>query len=70
MYEPLAKANKIIGIAPVKNHSRAGASLTMKNWYGLLGGRRNVFHQDINVNNLGTGDAGKADLVILDGTEV
>ena len=22
--------------------------MTMKNWYGLLGGRRNIFHQDIN----------------------
>lgn len=45
---PLAGANKLIGIAPVKNHSRSGASMTMKNWYGLLGGRRNIFHQDIN----------------------
>lgn len=47
-YEPLARATKVIGVAPVKHHNRSGASMTMKNWYGLLGGRRNVFHQDIN----------------------
>ena len=39
--------NKLIGLAPVKDHHRSGARMTMKNWYGLLGGRRNVFHQDI-----------------------
>ena len=47
-FEPFSKADKVIGIAPVKNHHRAGASMTMKNWYGLLGGRRNIFHQNIN----------------------
>lgn len=47
LYEPLAWATKLIGVAPVKDHHRSGASMTMKNWYGLLGGRRNVFHQDI-----------------------
>lgn len=46
-YEPLKRATKIIGIAPLKDHHRSGASMTMKNWYGLLGGRRNIFHQHI-----------------------
>ncbi len=48
LYGPLAGADKLIGLAPVKDHHRSLASLTMKNWYGLLGGRRNIFHQDIN----------------------
>jgi len=38
---------KVIALAPVKDHARAGASMLLKNAYGLLGGRRNVFHQDI-----------------------
>lgn len=46
-YEPLRLADKVIGIGPCKDHNLAGASMTMKNWYGLLGGRRNQFHQDI-----------------------
>ncbi|MFZ5451951.1 MAG: DUF362 domain-containing protein [Thermodesulfobacteriota bacterium] len=39
---------KVIVLSPVKDHNRAGASMTLKNYYGFLGGRRNVFHQDIN----------------------
>jgi uncharacterized protein (DUF362 family) len=39
---------KVIVASPVKDHQRAGASMILKNYYGFLGGRRNVFHQDIN----------------------
>jgi uncharacterized protein (DUF362 family) len=70
LYEPLQKADKLIGIAPVKDHSRAIASMSMKNWYGLLGGRRNVFHQDINTIISELAIFVKPTLVILDGTEV
>jgi len=69
-YGPLGKADKLIGIAPVKDHHRAGASMTMKNWYGLLGGRRNIFHQDINTIIAELSMLVKPTLVILDGTEV
>ena len=69
MSEPLAKVNKLIGIAPVKNHHRSGASMTMKNWYGLLGGRRNIFHQDINTIIVELAMMVRPTLVILDGTE-
>jgi uncharacterized protein (DUF362 family) len=47
LHEPFKGINKVIGLAPVKDHHRSGASMTLKNWYGLLGGRRNIFHQDI-----------------------
>jgi len=69
-FEPLSKVDKLIGIAPVKNHHRAGASMTMKNWYGLLGGRRNIFHQDINTIIAELAMLVRPTLVILDGTEV
>jgi uncharacterized protein (DUF362 family) len=65
---PLADANKLIGIAPVKNHHRSAASMTMKNWYGLLGGRRNIFHQDINNIIAELAMLVKPTFVILDGT--
>jgi uncharacterized protein (DUF362 family) len=42
----------------------------MKNWYGLLGGRRNIFHQDINTIIAELAMMVKPTLVILDGTEV
>ncbi|MEE9370445.1 MAG: DUF362 domain-containing protein [Sedimentisphaerales bacterium] len=69
-YEPFKNIDKLIGIAPVKDHHRAGASMTMKNWYGLLGGRRNIFHQDINTIIAELAMMVRPTLVILDGTEV
>jgi uncharacterized protein (DUF362 family) len=44
---PFEGANKVIGVSPIKDHNLCRASMTTKNWYGLLGGRRNQFHQDI-----------------------
>jgi uncharacterized protein (DUF362 family) len=70
LFGPLEKADKLIGIAPVKHHHRSGASMTMKNWYGLLGGRRNTFHQDINGIIAELAVMVKPTLVILDGTMV
>jgi len=69
-FEPFEKVNKLIGITPVKHHERAGASMSMKNWYGLLGGRRNIFHQDINTIIAELSMMVKPTLAILDGTEV
>ena len=65
---PFQGVTKLIGLAPVKSHNRSGASLTMKNWYGLLGGRRNVFHQDINTIIFELARLVRPTLVILDGT--
>ena len=69
-FEPFIKADKLIGVAPLKDHQRAGASMTIKNWYGLLGGRRNIFHQDINTIIAELSMMVRPTLVILDGTEV
>jgi len=68
LYEPLSRINKIIGTAPVKDHHRSGASMIMKNWYGLLGGRRNIFHQDIHTIIKELAMMVKPTLVVLDGT--
>jgi uncharacterized protein (DUF362 family) len=63
----LKRADKLIGLAQVKDHHRAGASLSMKNWYGLLGGRRNIFHQEVNVIIAELAALVRPTLVILDG---
>ncbi len=68
LFEPFRGVTKLIGIAPVKDHHRSGASMTMKNWYGLLGGRRNVFHQDIHTIIFELAQLVRPTLVILDGT--
>jgi uncharacterized protein (DUF362 family) len=46
-YKPFREATKVIGVSPVKDHNLCKATVTMKNWYGLLGNPRNQFHQDI-----------------------
>jgi len=68
LYKPLADVDKLIGIAPVKDHHRSGASMAMKNWYGLLGGRRNKFHQDIHNTIKELAMMVRPTMVILDGT--
>jgi uncharacterized protein (DUF362 family) len=59
---------KVIVLSPVKDHRRAGASMTLKNFYGFLGGRRNVFHQDINGIITELSQLLKPTLCVLDGT--
>ena len=68
LWKPFEKINKVIGVAPVKDHHRSGASMTMKNWYGLLGGRRNIFHQDIHTIIKELAIMVTPTLVVLDGT--
>ncbi len=69
-YRPLADATKVIGVAPIKDHNLCSASMSLKNWYGLLGGRRNQFHQAIHniVSDLGM--LISPTLVIADATRV
>jgi uncharacterized protein (DUF362 family) len=68
LYKPFTDITKVIGMAPLKDHNRSGASMIMKNWYGLLGGRRNIFHQDIHSIILELAMMVKPSLVILDAT--
>ncbi len=68
--EPFEKATKVIGIAPLKDHNLCSASMTMKNWYGLLGGRRNQFHQRIHGIVSDFPHMIKPTLVVLDATRM
>jgi uncharacterized protein (DUF362 family) len=63
----LAGVTKVIVLSQVKDHARAGASMSLKNLYGLLGGRRNVFHQDINGIIAELGRLIRPTLFVLDG---
>jgi len=62
-----AGVTKLIVLSPIKDHQRAGASMTLKNLYGLLGGRRNIFHQDINGVIAELGRLTRPTLCVLDG---
>ena len=69
-WRPLRNVTKVIGVAPVKDHNLCRASMTTKNWYGLLGGRRNQFHQDIHgiISDLAL--MMRPTFVVLDGSRV
>jgi len=67
---PFKRATKVIGLAPCKDHNLCHSSMTMKNWYGLLGGRRNQFHQHIHSIVSDFALMMKPTLVILDGMNV
>ena len=69
-WHPFRGVDKVIGIAPVKDHNLCRASMTTKNWYGLLGGRRNQFHQDIHGIIADLALMLRPTFVVLDGTKV
>ena len=47
IYTPIIEADKVINLPIVKHHNLCRATMGLKNWYGLLGGRRNQLHQNI-----------------------
>jgi len=61
-------ADALIGLCPAKDHGLSRATLTVKNWYGLLGGRRNTLHQRIHDTLRDLAVMVRPTLVILDGT--
>jgi uncharacterized protein (DUF362 family) len=69
-WHPFRGVTKVIGVSPVKDHNLCRASMTTKNWYGLLGGRRNQFHQDIHGIIADLALMLRPTFVVLDGTRV
>ncbi len=47
VFAPFLEADKLINLPIAKHHALTGATLGMKNWYGILGGQRNRLHQQI-----------------------
>ncbi|MGD0901357.1 MAG: DUF362 domain-containing protein [Terracidiphilus sp.] len=47
VFTPFLEADKIFNLPVAKHHVLTGATLGMKNWYGILGGQRNRLHQQI-----------------------
>ncbi len=69
-FRPLEGVDRVIGLAPAKDHNLCGASLGLKNWYGLLGGPRNRFHQAIDEIISDLGLMLRPTLTIVDGSRV
>ena len=50
VYTVILEADKVINIPIAKHHNHSTLTLGMKNWYGLLGGRRRDLHQNIHMS--------------------
>jgi len=68
--EPFLSADKTINIPIAKHHSLTGASLGMKNWYGILGGPRQRLHQSIHESLVDLADFMRPTLTIVDAFRV
>lgn len=64
------EADKVINLPVVKHHSLSKCTIAMKNWYGILGGRRNRLHQDIHTSIADLAAAVRPTLTIIDATRV
>jgi len=64
------EVDKVINMPVVKHHSLSKCTIAMKNWYGVLGGRRNRLHQDINTSIADLATAIRPTLTITDATRV
>ncbi len=64
--EPFLSANKIINLPIAKHHSLSGATLGMKNWFGMLGGQRNQLHQHIHESLVDLADFVRPTLTVVD----
>jgi uncharacterized protein (DUF362 family) len=68
--EPFLTADKLINIPIAKHHSLTGATLGMKNWYGILGGPRQQLHQRIHESIVDLADFMRPTLTLLDAFRV
>jgi uncharacterized protein (DUF362 family) len=60
------EADKVINLPILKHHNLCRATIGLKNWYGMLGGRRNQLHQNIDVSVVDLATFIRPTLTILD----
>jgi uncharacterized protein (DUF362 family) len=70
VFEPFLVADKVINIPIAKQHSLTGATLGMKNWYGMLGGQRHRLHQHIHESLADLADFMRPTLTLMDAYRV
>lgn len=70
IYTPLVNADKVINVPVAKHHNLSKYTAAMKNWYGVLGGRRNRLHQNIDVSIADLATFMRPTLTIVDATRV
>ncbi|HEY2513984.1 MAG TPA: DUF362 domain-containing protein [Polyangiaceae bacterium] len=70
IFTTLVDADKVINVPVAKHHNLAKYTAAMKNWYGVLGGRRNRLHQSIDMSIADLATFMRPSLVVVDATRV
>ncbi len=70
VFTALIDADKIINVPVAKHHNLAKYTGAMKNWYGVLGGRRNRLHQNIDVSIADLATFMRPTLTVIDAIRV
>ena len=70
VFTTLVDADKVINVPVAKHHNLAKFTAAMKNWYGVLGGRRNRLHQNIDTSIADLATFMRPSLTIIDATRV
>lgn len=67
---PFVEADRVINLPVVKQHGLSGATMSLKNWYGMLGGQRVKLHQNIHMSIVDLALMAKPTLTIMDATRI
>jgi uncharacterized protein (DUF362 family) len=70
IYTDIVEADKLINVPIAKHHTLARLSLSMKNWLGAIGGKRNALHQKIDESCVDLSMFFKPTLTILDAVRI
>ncbi|MDH7515684.1 MAG: DUF362 domain-containing protein [Bacteroidota bacterium] len=70
VYRTFLEADKVINVPIVKHHSLTGATLGLKNLYGILGGNRSRLHQDVHDSLADLGNFLRPTLTVMDAYRV
>lgn len=70
IYTPLVNVDKVINVPVAKHHNLSKFTGAMKNWYGILGGRRNRLHQSIDRSIADLATFMRPSLTVMDATRV
>jgi uncharacterized protein (DUF362 family) len=62
--------DRLINMPIVKHHSLSSCTVAMKNLYGMIGGRRNQLHQQIDQSIVDLAAFGRPTLTVIDATRV
>lgn len=70
LYRDVLEADKVINAPVAKHHGLAGLTMALKNWMGIMGGRRGSIHHSLDNSLVDVAAAIKPALTVLDAVRI